>query len=244
MKKICLEIQYNGKNFCGWQTQPNGRSVQEVLEKRIEELIGERIKLFASGRTDSGVHAICQIAHFETNTDFIVEKLAKAVNFGLTDDVRVLKSYEVAHDFHARFNAKKKTYLYKIYDSEIRKPLKEGFAERVYKVDINLMKQAARYFLGRHNFKAFCAANTSVLDFSREIYKVDIKNIDDEIHIEICGNGFLYNMVRIMVGALVKVGEEKIEPQAIQDMLDSGVRCPLVKTMPPYGLYLKIVEYN
>lgn len=244
MRKICLEIQYKGEKFVGWQTQPNGRSVQEVLENRLTFLLKENIKLFASGRTDAGVHAICQIAHFEMESDFNINKLAQAINFDLPNDVRVLSAKEVSKDFHARFNSKRKTYLYKLYVANTIKPLKNGFAFQVNKqLDLKKMQEVAHLIEGKHNFRAFCATNTAVVDFTREIYKVDIKNVFDEIHITVCGNGFLYNMVRIIVGVLVDVGKGKLTREEVENMLKTGVKPQKIKTMPAYGLYLLSVEY-
>ena len=244
MKKICLTIQYNGKNFCGWQKQKNKRTVQNVLEDKISVLLKEDITLFASGRTDSGVHAICQTAHFETNSDFDLNKLPFAINDGLESDVSVLKAKEVSKNFHARYSAKKKTYLYKTYLSKIKKPLKNGFITQIsYDLNINKMKEGAKFFLGEHNFSAFCSSNSSVKNFVRTIYDLKIKKVSDEIHFKITGNGFLYNMVRIIVGTLIDVGTEKISPNEVLKIIESKNRKKAGKTMPAYGLYLYKILY-
>ncbi len=244
MKKIMIKIQYVGKNYVGWQNQKNGISVQQVLEENISKLLGEKISLIASGRTDAGVNAICQVAHFETKSNFLVKNIAKAVNSFLPFDIRVLFAEEVDNNFHARFSAKKKTYVYKLYQNDILLPLKNNFVCQI-KENINLakMKKFAKLFVGNHNFKAFCSAKTQTNNFIRKIYYIHIHNVFDEIHIEICGNGFLYNMVRMIVGALIEVGKGKLSKNEIKYMLKTGDKIKFIKTMPPYALYLKNVEY-
>lgn len=244
MRKILLEIEYNGKDFCGWQTQNNVRTVQEVLEGQISLLLNENICLFASGRTDAGVHALGQTAHFETNSNFDINKLSKAINFGLDKDVSVLFAKEVDPNFHARYFVKKKTYLYKIYNSKIEKPLKNGLCTQVkYDLDIEKMKKASKFFLGKHDFSAFCASGNSTKDFVRTIFDIKIEKVADEIHFYIIGDGFLYNMVRIIVGTLVAVGKGKINPQEIPAIIESKNRKKAGETMPACGLYLFKVEY-
>ena len=244
MKKICLIIQYNGKNFCGWQKQIGKRTVQGVLEHKISKLLKEEISLFASGRTDAGVHATGQTAHFGTNSKFDLSKLPFAVNSGLENDVSILKAKEVSQNFHARYSVKKKTYIYKIYVSKIKKPLKNGLVTQViYDLDISKMKQATKYFVGEHNFFAFCSSGSSVKDFVRIIYDFKIKKVDDEIHLKISGNGFLYNMVRIIVGTLIDIGRGKIKPEEIVNIIKSKDRKKAGETMPAHGLYLCKVSY-
>lgn len=244
MRKILLTIEYNGKNFCGWQIQANGRAVQEVLEKQISLLLNENITLFASGRTDSGVHALGQTAHFETSSNFDIKKLAPALNFGLDKDISVLSAKEVDPNFHARYFVKKKTYLYKIYCSKIEKPLKNGLCTQVkYDLDIEKMKKASKFFLGKHDFSAFCASGNNTTDFVRTIFEIKIENVADEIHFYITGDGFLYNMVRIIVGTLIEVGKGKILSQSIPQIIASKDRKKAGETMLASGLYLYKVEY-
>jgi len=244
MRKILLTIEYNGKNFCGWQTQANGRAVQEVLEKQISLLLNEKITLFASGRTDSGVHALGQTAHFETNSNFDIKKLPSAINFGLDKDISVLSANEVDPNFHARYFVKRKTYLYKIYCSKMEKPLKNGLATQVkYELDTEKMEQASKFFIGKHDFSAFCASGNSTTDFVRTIFEIKIESVADEIHFYITGDGFLYNMVRIIVGTLVAVGKNKPKPKENPAIIESKNRKKAGKTMPACGLYLFRVEY-
>ena len=246
MRKILLTIQYNGKNFAGWQTQPKKRTVQGVLEDTISNLLQEKISLFASGRTDSGVHAFAQTAHFETNSTIPAEKLHFAINSKLPKDVAVVSAKEVASDFHARFDVKKKTYMYKLYASEVNLPLYDGFALRVHpKVldKIEDMKKAARAFVGTHDFSGFCSVNTAVKDFVRTIYDIEIKQNGIEIEIFITGNGFLYNMVRIIVGTLLDVAMGKTKPSDILAIIASKDRRLAGETVKAEGLYLWGVGY-
>lgn len=246
MRKILLTIQYNGKNFAGWQTQPKKRTVQGVLEDAISNLLQEKISLFASGRTDSGVHAIAQTAHFETNSNIPAEKLHFAINSKLPSDVAVVSAKEVASDSHARFDVKKKTYMYKLYASDVNLPLYDGFALRVHpKVldKIEEMKKAGESFIGTHDFSGFCSANTEVKDFVRTIYDLKITQTGPEINIFITGNGFLYNMVRIIVGTLLDVAEGKIHASQIPNIIASRNRTLAGKTVKPDGLYLWGIRY-
>lgn len=244
MRKILLTIQYRGTKFCGWQSQENAISVEEVLEQKISELLGENIKLHASGRTDAGVHAIGQTAHFETNSNFNIHKLAQAINFGLDGDIAVLSAKEVSQNFHARYNVKQKTYVYKLYCSKITKPLKNDMCAHIkFDLKLDLMRKAAQFFIGEHNFFAFCSSKTQVKDFVRKIYSLEIKKVEDEYHFAVTGNGFLYNMVRIIVGTLVDVGGGKIKPEEIPEIIQSQDRKRAGKTMPAHGLYLKEVQY-
>ena len=244
MRKILLTIQYRGTEFSGWQKQDNAQTVQGVLEAHISKLLGENITLHASGRTDSGVHAVAQTAHFETNSQIAVSKLPAAINFGLNENISVTKAKEVSENFHARYNVKQKTYVYKIYLGKIHKPLKKDLCTQVkFDVRMDLMKEAAQHFIGEHDFYGFCSSGSSVKDFVRKIYKLDIKKVDDEIHFIITGNGFLYNMVRIIVGTLIAVGSGKISPAEIEKIIASRDRTRAGKTMPPQGLYLYSVEY-
>lgn len=190
------------------------------------------------------MHAYNQIAHFDTSSDFDVNKLPFAINFGLEDDVRVLEAKEVANIFHARYSATKKTYVYKIYISNIFQPLKKGLAVQIkYNLDIKKIKQAMKYFIGTHDFYAFCASGSNVKDFVRTIYDFNLEKHNDEIYFVITGNGFLYNMVRIIVGTLIEVGKGNLQPQDIPKIIKNKERKNAGQTMPAYGLYLYKVYY-
>ncbi len=244
MRRIVLKIEYNGKNFCGFQTQPDKRTVQEEIEKAIEKATGEKVNLVGSGRTDSGVHAEGQIAHFDTNSNIPPEKFAFAINPYLDSDVSVVESFLKYDGFHARFSAKKKTYEYKMYYSPVPHPLKdERFYRLKFPVDVKKMKKACKYFLGKHDFKCFLASNSKVKDTVRVIYKAKVEKRGEDIIFTVQGNGFLYNMVRIMAGTLVKVGEGKIKPKEVKNVIKSGKRQSAGITLAPEGLTLKKVEY-
>lgn len=243
--KIALKISYDGTNFCGWQVQPNGRTVQEEIEKAVEKVTGQRVRVTGSGRTDAGVHAKGQVAHLSLDVASVPpERLYLALNAHLPEDVRVLESKVVADDFDACRTAKKKTYKYSLYLSKITLPLKERYAVKLdTDIDLEKMRSASKLFLGEHDFKSFCASGSSVKTTVRTIYQLDIDNVDKDLTFTITGNGFLYNMVRIIVGTLVKVGEGKATEQDIISMLNGDFRSLGGKTLQAKGLCLENVEY-
>ena len=242
--RVLLRVEYKGTDYCGWQRQKNGLSVQEVLARAVLETTGEASVMHGSGRTDAGVHAIAQAVHFDTHTSIPLDKLPIAINAHLPANIRVLSAREVAPDFNARFDAKQKTYLYKLYSAPVSSPLREGLFAFVHKrPDVDKMRKAAEYILGEHDFKVFQAAGGHVKTTVRTITALEIKENGEEITFEVTGNGFLYNMVRIMVGTLYYVGIGKIDAEEIPDIILSGKRDRAGKTMPPEGLYLKEVKY-
>lgn len=242
--RVFLKIEYDGTAYCGWQIQPNAVSVQQVLESAITRLTGCPTSVTGSGRTDSGVHAEGQIAHFDTDSEIPPERFAPALNQFLPDDVKVLDSFRVDDNLHARFSAKKKTYVYRIYESKHPRPLLDRYSARVdFKLDEKKMQEGANYFIGSHDFSCFLASGSAVKDTVREIYTAKVERVGEEIIFTVCGNGFLYNMVRIMVGTLVKVGSGKIEPSEVKEIIEKKRREKAGATMPPQGLTLKKVEY-
>ena len=233
MRNIKLTIEYDGKDFNGWQKQPNKLNIQGTIEKAIEEITGETIELNASGRTDSGVHSLGQVANFKTNSLIPIEKIPIAINTKLKKSIRIINAEEVEERFHSRLACKRKTSIYRNLETHIPQ-----------KLDVNKMKQAIKYFEGEHDFKAFKASGTSSKSSVRTIYKAEIyQQKDNRLWIELTGNGFLYNMVRIIVGTLVEVGLGKIEPNEIPKIIEDGKRENAGKTLPPNGLYLVKVEY-
>ena len=237
-------MEYKGTDYCGWQRQKNGLSVQEVLATAVRETTGEASVMHGSGRTDAGVHAIAQAVHFDTHTKIPLDKLPIAINAHLPSGVRVLSAREVEEGFNARFDAVSKTYLYKMYVSPVASPLREGLYAFVHKApDLEKMRRAAAYLLGEHDFKVFQAAGGHVKSTVRTITALTIREQEGEISFEVTGNGFLYNMVRIMVGTLYYVGIGKIDAEELPNILLSGKRERAGKTMPPEGLYLKEVKY-
>ena len=244
MRNIKLIIEYDGKGFNGWQKQPNKLNIQGEIERAIKEVTGEEVELNASGRTDAGVHAISQVANFKTESNIDINKIPLALNSKLKKSIIIKKAEEADLNFHARYNAKGKKYRYIINNSlvgsAIYRDLEYNFP---IKLDVEKMKHAAKYFEGEHDFKAFRSSGTSNKNSVREIYKVEIKEENERIILEFTGNGFLYNMVRIMVGTLMDVGLGKIKPESIKDIIDSKERTKAGKTAPAQGLYLVEVYY-
>ncbi len=245
MRNIKLTIEYDGKEFGGWQKQPNKLNIQGTIERAIEEITGEQIELNASGRTDSGVHSLGQVANFKTNSSIPIEKIPIAINTKLKKSIRIIKAEEVEERFHSRLSCKKKTYRYIINNNETASAIYRNLEYHIpQKLDIEKMKQAIKYFEGEHDFKAFKASGTSSKSSVRTIFKADIyQQKDNRLWIELTGNGFLYNMVRIIVGTLVDVGLGKIKPEEISRIISEGKRENAGKTVPPNGLYLLKVEY-
>lgn len=242
--RIKITLSYDGTAYCGWQVQPNGVTVQEVLENALFLATGEHVRITGSGRTDAGVHAIGQVAHFDTESSIPPERFYKALNAHLPLDIRVIKSERADDNFHACTSAKIKTYEYSLYVSDVENPLKDRFAVKVdCALDIARMQAAAKEFIGEHDFKAFCASGSGAKTTVRTIYSVDIKEVDGDIKIRVSGNGFLYNMVRIMVGTLLSVGEGKLHALAIKTALDKGTRPAGIRTLPAKGLCLIKAEY-
>lgn len=244
MRNIKLTIEYDGKDFNGWQKQSSKLNIQGEIERAIKEITGEEVELNASGRTDAGVHALAQVANFKTNSNIPVEKIPIALNTKLKRSIRILKAEEMEERFHSRYNCKKKTYRYIINNSEngtaIYRNLEYNFSQ---KLDVEKMKEAVKYFIGEHDFKGFKASGTSSKNSVRTIYSAKVYRENDRVIIELTGNGFLYNMVRIISGTLLDVGIGKIKPDEIEEIIKSGNRERAGKTLPPQGLYLVNVEY-
>ncbi|MCK9575450.1 MAG: tRNA pseudouridine(38-40) synthase TruA [Clostridia bacterium] len=246
MRNILLTVQYDGTNYSGWQKQEGQITIQQTIEVALKEICGHEIELFASGRTDAGVHAYAQMANFTCECNIPSEKIAYAVNSKLPDDIKVIKSEEVNLGFHARFNAKRKTYLYKLYFSPQPLPLKERNYVRIqYDLDLNQIKRSARYFIGTHDFATFTTAvDMREKETTRTIYSVKIvKKPDNEVFIYVTGNGFLHNMVRIIVGTLLEVGRGKIRSRQIKQIIELKNRKSAGATAPAKGLHLLKVYY-
>lgn len=244
MRNILLTIEYDGKNYVGWQMQHNGISIEGEVKKAIEKLTKEEIVLYGSGRTDSGVHAFGQRANFLTNSNISIDKFPFGINSFLPEDIAVVKAEEKEETFHARYCAKGKEYEYLIYNNNIMSPLYLGRASHVfYKLDINKMIRASKCLIGVHDFKGFMGSGSSVKSTIREIYDINIVKNGNLIKIKISGSGFLYNMVRIIVASLVDIGRGRFEEDRIKDILDSKKRDMANVTAPAEGLYLKEVFY-
>ncbi len=246
MRNIKITIEYDGKDFNGWQKQPNKLNIQGTIEKAIERITGEEIDLMASGRTDRGVHALGQVANFKTNSNLPIEKFPIAINSNIKSSIRIKNAEEVDEKFHSRLSCKRKTYRYVINNSKYGSSIYRNLETHIpVKLNIKKMKEAAKYFEGEHDFKAFKSSGTSSKSSVRTIYKAEvIEKEDDRIWIELTGNGFLYNMVRIIAGTLVDVGTGKIEPDEIEAIIESKERQRAGKTLAPQGLFLVKVEYE
>ena len=243
--RILLTVSYDGTDFCGYQIQPNGRTVEEVLNTAIEKLTGEKVKSIASGRTDSGVHALCQKVHFDTNFSIPPEKFKNALNSLLPPDVKVISSKKVSADFNARYSAKKKTYRYSLYVGDFEEPLYQRYKTLInFTPDISLMKKAGALIEGERDFKCFLASGSSVKDTVRTVYSIKVVKKGRFIDIFVTGNGFLYNMVRMIAGALVRVGEGKLSLDELNEILLTGERQNKIVTMPAKGLTLYNVNYK
>lgn len=245
MRNILLEISYDGTNYSGWQRQKNAITIQEKIEEAISLICNEKISVTASGRTDAGVHALSQIANFSTSSKIDSEKFAKAINTKLPDDIRVLSSKEVDRDFNARFSAKKKTYIYNILNREIKNPFWDKYSTHVNrKLDLELMKYNARMLIGTHDFTSFYTyEENNPKNTVKTIYSCDIEKIyDDILTLSITGDGFLYNMVRIIVGTLIEIGLHQKNDDIGQILLYKD-RTKAGPTAKSTGLFLKSVMY-
>lgn len=239
--RIKLTIQYDGADFCGFQTQPQKRTVQSELEAAIYKVTGTSSRVTASGRTDAGVHAIGQIAHFDTDKD-LGEKYVGALNFYLPPDVRVTDAKTVDESFHARFSSKKKTYVYVMYESKTGNPLLGNRAVRVEnKLNVKRMNEAAKLFLGKHDFAEFRSLGSDALTTKRTVFDANVKRKDGLVLFSVTADGFLYNMVRKMAAALIDVGNGRMSQEQISDLL--SLKATFTKVAPAHGLYLYKVVY-
>ena len=245
MKRVKLTVAYDGTGYCGWQVQPNGITVEEVLNKALRKLTGEEITVMGASRTDSGVHAMGNVAVFDTNTSIPAERIAMALNQRLPEDITIVKSEEVPADFHPRYGDIKKTYEYHIVNTRMPMPTKRLYNYFVsYDLDIEKMREAAGYLVGEHDFVSFCNVRTDVENTVRTVYALDVLQQGDEITVRITGNGFLYNMVRIIVGTLIRVGRGFYEPEEVKEILEAKKRTAAGVTAPPQGLFLMEIEYK
>lgn len=245
MKRIKLEIAYDGTAYCGWQLQPGMPTVEAEINKALSALLGENIEVIGASRTDSGVHALGNVAVFDTNTVIPADKICLALNNRLPEDIRAKSSVEVAADFHPRKVNCVKTYEYKILNSRIPDPTKRLYVNHIYyPLDVEPMREAARYLIGEHDFVSFCSVNTQVKDTVRNIYALDVLKDEDLITIRIKGNGFLYNMVRIIAGTLIEVGRGRYPADRVKQMLDGRDRSLSGPTALAQGLTLVKIEYE
>lgn len=244
MARYLMKISYLGTSFCGWQVQNNGNTVQSQMCDAAFKIFGCKTNITGCSRTDSGVHAKEFCCHFDAETKITPEKMVDAFNNNLPDSIAVKSCEKVYDEFHARYWAKGKNYIYKILNSRIPNPFYNGRVLQIkYSLDLEKMQKAAAEMIGTYDFSAFCASNTSVEDKVRTITECEVRKEGDIIQISVSANGFLYNMVRIITGTLIAVGSGKIEPCEIKNIIESKNRENAGPTVAPQGLYLNKVFY-
>jgi len=252
MRRILLTIQYNGAGYRGWQRQKNGVSIQAVIEDALSKIVGHKVVIHGSGRTDTGVHAYGQTAHFDTESKLPLYKIVGGVNAFLPSDIRALDANDVDSDFHARYSTRSKTYVYKMYISEVDDVFLCSYAHRLRgQLDVESMKAAAEHLVGHHHFDSFMTAGSGVQTTDRTVSKLVITRSQatkqsalEQITITITADGFLYNMVRIITAVLIKVGQGKLTPDDVLDILKARDRSLAPWVAPALGLYLESVEYG
>ena len=243
--RILIRVSYDGTAYSGWQIQPNTTTVEGTLRQAVCSLFGADIELIGASRTDAGVHALGNVAVFDVDTRIPAPKIAYALNARLPDDIRVWQSTQVEDGWHPRHNDCVKTYEYSIYNDTFENPKKRLYSHFYYgNLDVDMMREAAAYFIGEHDFSAFCSAGSQVADKVRAIYSLDVIQDGREIVLRVKGNGFLYNMVRIIAGTLIKAGTGDIRPQDIPGIIESRDRQLAGPTAPARGLTLVEIDYG
>lgn len=244
MRRIFLKIAYDGTNYSGWQVQNNAVSIQETIDKALSEWLGEEIHTIGASRTDAGVHARGNVAVFDTESLIPADKFAFGLNARLPEDISIQESFEVPAEFHPRFTETIKTYEYKILNRKFPDPTRRNDSLFYYgKLNVDAMNEAASYLVGPHDFKSFCAVNHDAKTTVRTIYSAMVDKDGDLITFEITGNGFLYNMVRIIAGTLIEVGKGKLKPEDIKMIMEARDRQKAGPTAPAHGLTLVEIEY-
>ena len=243
--RIKLTMEYVGTAFNGFQVQPEKRTVEGEVEKSLSLILNQPIKIYASGRTDAGVHSLGQVAHFDIEEDMDVNFLQHELIKLLPEDITISEVSVAEPGFDSRFSVKKKTYVYKFYLSRFERALYKNRALRVNdNIEIEPMKEACKYLIGIHDFTSFVARKSGKTDFVRTIYSAQIKETEEGLfEFEITGNGFLYNMVRIIMGTLIDVGAGRKSPSSVKTIIEGKNRALAGKTVLPHGLYMKRVEY-
>ena len=245
MRRIKLTVAYDGTNYHGWQYQPGSPTIEGELNKHLSELFKEEIIVIGASRTDSGVHALCNVAVFDTEARIPAERVAYALNQRLPEDIRIRKSEEVVSDFHPRKQATRKTYEYKIVNEEFSNPTERLYAHFTYvPLDENKMQEAADYLIGEHDFQSFCAAGSTAQTTVRTIYDITVERKETIISIKVTGNGFLYNMVRIIAGTLIEVGKGRFKPEQVKEILEAKDRTKAGPTAPAKGLMLYQYQFE
>ena len=240
-----LIVQYDGTNYSGWQVQDNAATIQSEIEKALSVIYKQEIKIIASGRTDTGVHAFGQVVHFDSTSEIPLQKICFALNGIMPKDISIRKAYIVPDSFHARYSAYERTYVYYIYNSRLRSPFTHNRAMWVKKdLNISFLNKAARYLLGEHDFASFCRKKSAEEKTIRRIKKIKIQKQGSYIELKITGNAFLHNMIRIIVGTLVGLSENNFEPTEMKKILLAKTREASGETAPAHGLYLYRIDYK
>lgn len=245
MKNIKMTIKYDGSRYKGFQRlKDNDMTIQGKIESVLSKMTEEDVEIIGSGRTDMGVHAYGQVANFKTNSDMSIKKMKSYLYEYLPEDIVVIDLEEVEDRFHSRYNAKSKTYLYKIYNNELHDPFLRKYTMHIpRKLDLKLMREGSQYLVGEHDFTSFASSKSKKKSNMRTITSISINENNGLIDIFVEGDGFLYNMVRIIVGALIEVGLKKISPEDIKVMLEAKDRTKASDTAPGKGLHLYRVKY-
>lgn len=240
-----LRIAYDGTNYVGWQLQPNGPSIEAEINKALSAATGENIEVIGASRTDSGVHAEDNVAVFDTESRIPADKFCFALNRRLPEDITVTESCEVAPDFHPRYAECVKTYEYKIYNALHPDPMSRRYTYFYHgSLDVDRMDEAAHFLIGEHDFASFCAAGAQVKTTVRTIYDAEVEQTGKVITIRLRGNGFLYNMVRIIAGTLIQFGMDMYRPEYMRDIIGACDRTAAGPTAPPQGLTLMKIDYS
>lgn len=242
--RVKLVVAYEGTNYCGWQIQPNGITIEQVLNETLSSLLGEEITVTGASRTDAGVHSLGNVAVFETHTKMPAEKISFALNQRLPEDIVVQESCQVPEDFHPRFSKSRKTYEYRILNCRFRQPLERRTSYFYhYPLDVSAIQKAAAYLVGEHDFTSFASVHAQTNTYVRTIYALDVVREGDMIRIRVQGNGFLYNMVRIIAGTLIQVGAGIKKPEDMESILAGKDRELAGPTAPAHGLTMIGLEY-
>ncbi|MBR2259694.1 MAG: tRNA pseudouridine(38-40) synthase TruA [Blautia sp.] len=244
MKRIGIVVAYDGTNYSGWQIQPNAVTIQGVLNETLTSLLGEQIEVMGASRTDAGVHALGNVAVFDTNTRIPGEKISYALNQFLPPDIRIQLSEEVESDFHPRYCDSEKTYQYRILNRRFPVPTERLYSYFYhYKLDVDKMREATSFLIGRHDFASFCGSGAQVRSTIRTITGMDVSRDGDMITLTVTGTGFLYNMVRIIAGTLIEIGNGQYEPERMKEILEAKNREAAGPTAPAHGLTLVEISY-
>ncbi len=243
-KRIRLVVAYDGTNYHGWQIQKNGMTIESELNRCLTELLGEPIEVIGASRTDAGVHAMGNVAVFDTSHQMPGKKIAYALNQRLPEDIRIQKSEEVPADWHPRHVKSRKTYEYRIYRGEFPMPVKRLYSHFIYAdLDVGKMQEATAYLEGEHDFRSFCQTGAQVESTVRTIHSLQVEEQGADLVVRVCGDGFLYNMVRIIVGTLLEAGQGRRLPESMTDILEARERSAAGPTAPANGLMLMRYEF-